>query len=483
MKSKSSICFLPCLAFAALLLGQTSKGISEEKQAIIHSVEAHRAELVDLSKQIWSYAETALHEFKSSKALADYAESQGFRVERGVAGMPTAFIATYGSGKPIIGVLGEFDALPGISQKASPEKEALHKGDAGHGCGHNLFGPGSMGAAVAVKELIEQGKLKGTIRFYGTPAEEAIGGKIYMARAGLFDDLDVSLDWHPGAETKAGAQSSKALVDFSVEFFGKAAHASADPWNGRSALDGLELFTTGVNFYREHIHPTVRIHYVIKSGGDVPNVVPEYAKVWMWVRDSKRSGVDEVFTRVKQIAKGAALMADVDYKVTLNSGDHEILVNRTGGQAMQSNLELLGPITYTDEEIAFAKKIQAATGKEEIGLDAKINPYEETKEHPSGGSTDVGDVSWIVPEIRLRVTTAPAKTPWHSWAVVACGGMSIGQKGMAYAAKALGMTMVDLFQDEDLRKNIRAEFLERKGDYVFKAMLPDGPPPIPKDTE
>ncbi|MCZ6694263.1 MAG: amidohydrolase [Bacteroidetes bacterium] len=456
-----------------------NKKPSKTKAAVISSVESHQQELISLSDKVWELAETALKEYQSSKILADYAEVQGFSVERGVAGMPTAFIASYGSGKPIIAVLGEYDALPGISQKASAIKEPLKAGAAGHGCGHNLFGAGSMGAAVAIKELIQQDKLQGTIRFYGTPAEEAVGGKIYMVREGLFDDVDVSLDWHPDNKTKANVQSSQALLDFSVEFMGKAAHAAYDPWNGRSALDGMELFTTGVNAYREHIRPTVRIHYVIQNGGDVPNVVPEYAKVWMWVRDSKRNGVEEVFQRVKQIAEGAAIMADVKHKVTINSGDHEILVNRTGGMALQQNLEMLEPMKYTAEEIEFAKKIQVATGKPQTGIDSEIKPLEDTKEHPEGGSTDVGDVSWVVPQISLVVTTAPAQTPWHSWAVVACGGMSIGHKGMLFAAKSLGMTIVDLFEDENLRSEMRKEFKQSKGDYEYQSMLPDGPPPIP----
>lgn len=467
----------------SLLLSQfafAQKGkISANKAAIIQSVEKHQSELIKLSDQIWAYAETALKENQSAKALADYAESQGFKVERGVYNMPTAFIASYGSGKPVIAILGEFDALPGISQKAQPTKEALNPGAAGHGCGHNLFGAGSMGAALAVKELIEQGKLKGTIRFYGTPAEEAVGGKIYMARDGAFNDVDVCLDWHPDAVIAANTQSSQAMVDFIVEFKGKAAHAAGDPWNGRSALDGLELFTDGVNMLREHIRPTVRMHYVIQNGGDVPNVVPEYAKVWMWVRDSKRTGVEEVFARVKEIAKGAALMAGVESKLTVKSGDYELLANRRGAEALQKNLEYLGPITYTEEEQAFARKIQEVSGVEQKGLDGKIHPLRETDKDPTGGSTDVGDVSWIVPEITLLATTAPEGAPWHSWAVVACGGMSIGHKGLVLASKSLGMTMVDLFENEILRKEVRAEFEKNVGDHKYKAYVPDGPPPIP----
>ncbi len=454
--------------------------VNPAKAAIIQSVEKHQTELIRLSDQVWAFAETALKEYQSSKVLADYAEAQGFSVKRGVAGMPTAFTAEFGSGKPIIGIMGEFDALPGISQKAQPTKEALQVGAAGHGCGHNLFGAGSLGAAVAVKELIQQGKLKGTVRFYGTPAEESVGGKIYMAREGLFSDLDVCLDWHPDVEIAANMQSSQAMVDFIVEFKGKAAHAAADPWNGRSAVDGVEAFLHGVNMLREHVRPSVRMHYAIMNGGDVPNVVPEYAKVWMWVRDSKRTGVEEVFARVKGIAQGAGAIAGVESKVTVQTGDYELLVNKKGAEALQKNLEYLGPIQYSPEEIAFAKDIQRSQGGAQTGLDGAIRPLKQTQEHPNGGSTDVGDISWIVPEITLLATTAPANTAWHGWSVVACGGMSIGHKGLLLAAKSLGMTMVDLFENEQLRKDIRIEFEQRRGGHIYKAYIPDGPPPISK---
>jgi aminobenzoyl-glutamate utilization protein B len=468
------------LFISLVAVGQKKKAtVNPNKTAVIQSVDKHQQELITISDKIWAYAETALREDKSAKELADYAETQGFAVKRGVAGMPTAFIAEYGSGKPIIGIMGEYDALPGISQKAQPTKEALNVGAGGHGCGHNLFGAGSLGAAVAIKELIQQGKLKGTIRFYGTPAEESVGGKIYMARDGLFADLDVCLDWHPDVEIAASTQSSQAMVDFIVEFKGKAAHAAADPWNGRSAVDGMEAFTDGVNMLREHVRPSVRMHYAIMNGGDVPNVVPEYAKIWMWVRDSKREGVEVVFARVKEIAEGAAKIAGVESKVTIQTGDYELLVNRTGAAALQKNLEYLGPINYTPEEIAFAKKIQEVQGGEQTGLDGKIHPLKETQEHPQGGSTDVGDISWIVPEISLVATTAPANTAWHGWSVVACGGMSIGHKGMTLAAKSLAMTMVDLFESEQLRKDVRAEFDQRKGGHVYKAYIPDGPAPVP----
>ncbi|MEL6537946.1 MAG: amidohydrolase [Bacteroidota bacterium] len=448
------------------------------KEAVMASVENHRSNLISISDQIWAAAETAFVEGESAKLLANYAEEQGFRVTRGVAEMPTAFVAEYGSGSPIIGILGEFDALPGISQRAQPTKQPLEEGAAGHGCGHNLFGTGSLGAAIAVKELMDAGKIKGTIRFYGTPAEEKYFGKLWMARAGLFDDLDVCLDWHPGDDIAAHVQSSQALVDFIIEFKGQAAHAAADPWNGRSASDALELYTTGLNYLREHVKPSVRIHYHIQAAGDVVNVVPDYSRIWTRIRDSHMEGVEVVRARAEQIVEGAALMADVEYEIRLVSGIREVIPNRTGGAALQANLELLGPIEYTEEELAFGKKIQEATNKPQIGIDGEIYPLKPTSETPPGGSTDVGDVSWIVPEIRLSVTTAPSGTPWHSWAVVACGGMSIGHKGMVFASKALAMTMVDLYENPELVAQVKTEFQERRGEGEYVGVLPDGPPPL-----
>ena len=459
------------------------KGMSKNKKALLTSVEKHKNELIKISDEIWRLAETAFEETKSAEILASYAEKQGFNVERGVAGMPTAFVATYGSGSPVISVLGEFDALPGISQKATPTKSPLKEGAAGHGCGHNLFGAGSLGAAIAIKELIQAGKIKGTVKFLGTPSEEKFFGKIWMVNAGLWDDVDVNISWHPSAETKADVQSSLALVDFKVEFFGQAAHASADPWNGRSASDALELYASGINYYREHVRPSVRMHYHIQDGGQVVNVVPDYSRIWVRVRDTKRSGMMPVYERVQEMAKGAAILANVDYKISLISGIYEVLVNREGGEIMQKNLELLGPIEYTDDEIAFGKKIQEITKKEQVGMDSAINPLLDTRENPGGGSTDVGDVSWNVANINLGVTTAPKDTPWHSWAVVACGGMSIGHKGMLYSSKAMSMTMLDLFENPVLVDKVKAEYKERKGDEVYKAIIPEGPPPIPTKTK
>ncbi len=472
-----------CTWFGALTIafgaGATTAFADSEslKKAVDSSVERQRNDLIRMSDQIWSFAETALLETQSSKVLADYAEKQGFKVERGVSGMPTAFVATYGSGKPIIGILGEFDALPGLSQKAQPMKEPLDPGKPGHGCGHNMFGAGSLGAATAIKELIADGKLTGTIRFYGTPAEEAVGGKIYMARDGLMNDLDVCLAWHPADEIRADTTSSQALVDFVIEFHGKAAHAAYDPWNGRSAVDALELCTHGINMLREHVKPSVRMHYTIVNGGQVPNVIPEYAKLWCWVRDWTRDGVDEVYRRVQDIAKGAALMAGVEYRVTLQGGDYEMLVNMRGAQLLHENLTRLGAIQYTSEEQEFAKAIQRATSKPEVGINGTVKPLEG--QVATGGSTDVGDLSWIIPTLHVSITTAPEGTPWHSWPVVACGGMSIGHKGMTHAAKVLSTTMVDLFSDAEVRNAIQAEFAEKTKEVVYKPYIPAGPPLVP----
>ncbi len=477
---------MPLKFVSILLLATTgvlaqSQKITPNKKSVIQSIETQSSKLIETSDKIWAQAEIAFQETQSYALLADYAETNGFTVERGVAEIPTAFVATYGSGSPVIGILGEFDALPGLSQKAVPHKDPLVPGKPGHGCGHNLFGTASLGAAIAVKELIEQGKLKGTVKFFGTPAEEKFFGKLWMIRAGLFKDVDVVMDWHPGAETKAAVQTGLALVDFTVEFNGQAAHASADPWNGRSASDALELYTNGINYYREHIKPTVRIHYHIQDGGQVVNVVPDYSRLWVRVRDVNRDGMNVVFDRVKKMAEGAAIMANVDYKVNLVSGIYEVLVNRTGAGYIQKNLEFLGPITYTPDEVTFAKKIQEATGKPQVGLHSKVEPMEETLENAGGGSSDVGDVSWVVPVIRLSAATAPIGTPWHSWAVVACGGMSIGHKGMLHASKALALTMVDLFEDPKKVEAVKAEFKQRKGDHVYSGLVPDGPPPIGKE--
>ena len=470
--------FIPILLLSLSTFMLHSQSVKKLKKELLNSLEQKSSALISVSDNIWEAAEVAFREEKSAEYLIQYAEENGLKVEKGLAGMPTAFTATYGEGKPVIGIIGEFDALPGLSQTTVPYKNELVAGGAGHGCGHNLFGTASLGAAVAIKELIEKGDLKGTVKFFGTPAEEKFFGKLWMIREGVFDDVDICMDWHPGDNTEANVQPSLALVDFMVEFTGQAAHASADPWNARSASDALELYTSGINAYREHVRPSVRMHYHIQDAGQVVNVVPDYSRIWVRVRDITKEGLQPVYDQVRKMAGGAAIMANVDHKVSLISGIHDLLPNRTGGAAMQKNLEVLGDIEYSQEEIDFAIEMQKANGKPTLGIDGKIRPLRETLESPGGGSTDVGDVSYNVPVVSLAATTAPKGVPWHSWSVVASSGMSIGHKGMMHAAKALGMTMIDIFRDKKLREEIKKEFDERIGEYEYDPYLNPGPPPI-----
>lgn len=454
-----------------------AQNLKSIKKDLINAIDRQEKKLITTSEAIWEAAETALEEHQSAKILKDYARENGFTIIENVAEIPTAFMASYGSGRPIIGILGEFDANAGISQKRQPTREARIPGAAGHGCGHNLFGTASLGAAVAIKEQIEQGKLKGTVIFYGTPAEETIFAKVWMARAGVFDQLDVCMDWHPGDTNEAGTQSSKALVDFRVKFYGSSSHASSDPWNGKSAVDAMELYTTGLNYYREHILPTSRIHYQIEKAGDVVNVVPDYAQIWTRLRENNREKVDVLYERALAIAKGAALMTGTTYETQLISGIYEIQVNRTGAAIMQENMEALGEIQYTKDEVAYANTILKETEKPLLGIDGSVHPLRETLP-AQGGSTDVGDVSQIVPVIRMSATVAAKGGPWHSWAVVACTGMSIGHKGMVYAAKALSMTMADLYQNPKLIEAVQKDFKENKLNPTYDPRILPGPPNV-----
>lgn len=467
--------FLAALSVTSSALAQTTNA----KADAIARVERQRADLITLSDRVWETAETALREDRSADLLAAYAEKQGLRVERGIAGMPSAFTASYGEGRPVIAIMGEYDALPGLSQKPSTTREPFQAGAAGHGCGHNLFGAASLGAAVAIKELIASGALKGTVRFLGTPAEESIGGKIYMIREGVFRDVDVVLVWHPADETYADYEGAQANVQFFVEFKGKTAHAAADPWNARSAADALEAFTHGINLLREHVKPTVRMHYTVQRAGDVPNVVPDYARILTWVRDSRRDGVDVVFARVNEIAEGAARIAGVEHTISVQTGYSDMNILTKGLELLQSNLGALAPLTYTDAEQAFARSLQKATGKEEKGMSAALKPLEPVYKDPRGGSTDVGDVSWVVPTLQFYVATAPFEVPWHAWPVVSSSRVSIGHKGMMFAAQGLATTAVDLFQKADVREALKNQFDDQTKGRTYRWLVPDGPPPVP----
>jgi len=470
-----------CFILSTLMFSGAALAESEAtKTRAVESIDNQSGQLIELSDEIWAFAETALHEYQSSAVLADYAEAQGFEVTRGVAGMPTAFTARFGSGRPVIGIMGEYDALPGLSQQASPIKQAFKEGAAGHGCGHNLFGAASLGAAVAIKQLIADGSLQGTVVFYGTPAEESSDGKVYMVREGLFDDVDVALAWHPADKISADTTSTQSMVEVRIEYEGRAAHAAYDPWNGRSALDAVEMTTFAINQMREHVKPSVRMHYTITGGGDVPNVIPEHASLWLWLRDSTHDGVNELIERARKIVEGVAIATETSGDLKVTSGNYELLSNLTGARLIQKNFEWLGPLQFDEIEFEFAREIQKATGKPQVGMNTTAEPLEENPGEGEGGSTDVADVSWVVPTLHLSVTTAPAETPWHAWPVVASGGMSIGHKGMLYAAKSLATTMVDLYLDADARAAIRDEWIQDKDGRIYTTFLADGPPPIPE---
>lgn len=460
----------------------SSQRMSDEKATALAAVEELHGDLLDISMALWNFSELALLETRSSAYLADYLEAEGFTVERGVADMPTAFVASFGSGKPVIGVLAEFDALPNIGNAVVPRKEPREDGQPhGQGCGHNLFGAGSVGAAVAIKRTMEAHGLSGTVRLFGTPAEETVVGKVYMAKAGLFDGLDAALDWHPGLETKVRNQSGQAMNNFEVEFYGQAAHSAADPWNGRSALDAVEMMDYGANMMREHIRPTTRIHYVIPSAGEAPNVVPEYARVWYYVRDTSRAPVEVYYDRLLKIAEGAALATATEYKVTLLTGVHSMLLNRPLQEAMQANLEMVGGPEFSEEDQAFAKALQAFLEIEQKGLDSEPKALKDEVEPPGGGSTDVAEVSRITPVVSLTVTTAAAGIPWHSWATSASHGTEGSVKGAETAAKVLALTGVDLLMNPKLVQEAKAFFDEKMDGKPYVSPVPaDQKPPMPR---
>lgn len=469
---------LPVLSWSAL----SAQTLPAEKATALEQVERLSSEIHRMSMELWDYAEIALRETRSAALLAGILEHEGFRVERGVADMPTAFLASWGSGRPIIGILAEYDALPGVGNAAVPYRAPREDGaTSGHGCGHNLFGAASVGAAIAVKRTMEEHGLDGTVRLYGTPAEETVVGKVYMAKAGVFDDLDVALDWHPGLETGVRNQPGRALNNFEVEFFGQPAHASSDPWNGRSALDAVELMDYGVNLMREHVRPTARIHYVIPSAGGAPNVVPEYTRVWYYVREADREKVEEYYDWVLTIAEAAAAATQTTHEVRLITGVHELLLNRPLQEAVQHNLELVGAPQFTEEDQEFARQLQRSLGIEEKGLDTEIEPLADEPEPVSGGSTDVAEVSYIAPTSGFHVTTAPAGIPWHNWATTAAHGRDGAVRSAMVAAKVLALSAVDLLIDPELLERARAFFLEQTEGRAYESPIPvDQKPPLPR---
>ncbi|HVU97555.1 MAG TPA: amidohydrolase [Puia sp.] len=449
------------------------------KTRAIADIQAHYDEYKTIALQIWDYAEVGYKEVKSSALLQKTLTDNGFSVKTGVADIPTAFVASYGSGSPVIGILAEFDALPGLSQQAVAEKMPFEGRNAGHGCGHHLFGTASVAAGIELKKLIAEKKLSGTIRVYGCPAEEGGSGKVYMVRAGLFNDVDVVIHWHPGDGNAVTLTSALANKSAKFRFHGLSAHAAMAPDKGRSALDGVEAMDYMVNMMREHIPQETRIHYVITNGGKAPNVVPDYAEVYYYVRHPKKDEVVRIFDWVAKAAEGAALgtQTHVDYEVI--GGTHDLLLNRTLAEDMQQNLLLVGGVRYTAAEAEFAQKIQASfTYKAEaIGSVAGVKPLKEVND-AGGGSTDVGDVSYAVPTVGLEAATWVAGTLAHSWQATACGGTEIGTKGMMVAAKTMVLTAMDCFLNPGLVAKAKEEFRKDKGDYQYKALLGDRKPAL-----
>ena len=453
--------------------------INAAKAAALNSINGTYEADKKTALQIWDFAEVGYKETKSSALHVQNLKAAGFTVETGVADIPTAFVATYGSGTPVIGILAEFDALPGLSQEANPTKKSIDGKNAGHGCGHHLFGTASVSAGIAIKKLIEEKKLTGTIKVFGCPAEEGGSGKVYMVSAGLFNNVDAVIHWHP--DDVNGVTTTSALANKSAKFrfYGISAHASAAPEQGRSALDAVEAMDNMVNMMREHIPQETRIHYIITNGGKAPNVVPDYAEVYYYVRHPKRGDVVDIFDRVVKAAEGAAIGTGTSMKYEIIGGTHDLLINKTLNEVMQSNLEKVGGITYTKEEIAFAEKLQPTffTKAPPIESANTIKPLSYQSEG-NQGSTDVGDVSYAKPTVGLRVATWVPGTPAHSWQAVAAGGTEIGTKGMLVASKTMALTAIDFMLKPSIIAAATEEFKKAKGDYNYKAILGDRKPAL-----
>ena len=441
-----------------------------------NNIDTHKDKYEKLALEIWSLAEMGYLETESSKLLQDTLVEAGFNVKNGIAGIPTAFVAEYNNDGPVIGILAEFDALPGLSQNNTPYRESIG-GDAGHACGHHLFGVGSTQAAIALRYWLEETDTPGTVRLYGTPAEEGGSGKVYIARDGYFDDVDVVLHWHPDDSNRAHYGSSNGNKSAKFKFKGISSHAAGAPQNGRSALDGVEAMNMMVNMLREHMDEEARIHYVITKGGLAPNVVPEEAEVYYYVRHPKVEGVRELFNRVVKAGEGAAQGTETQMTFEVMHGNYPLMPNKTLSMLVDKELNKLGGIFYNNEEKKFAAELYKTLINPDrvIGDQQKIDPLELSQ---GKGSTDVGDVSWKVPTSGVRIATWVPGTSSHSWQAVAAGGTSIGTKGSTLAAKALANSAVRLFEDPNLIKMAWDEHKANVGDHEYQELLEDRKPPL-----
>jgi len=466
------------------------------KQKALNWISNNESRIIEVSDRIWEFAELGLQEFKSSSLLAEELRKAGFKVEMGVAGMPTAFVATYGSGRPVVCVMGEYDALPGLSQKPLPTKEPLAEGAPGHGCGHNIHGTSGMAGAIGAKMAMEANGIRGTLKFFGTPAEESASGKVFMVREGVFDDVEAVLSHHPSSMNTAGLSSSLANNSVKFHFYGVSSHAAGSPEQGRSAMDAVELMNVGVNFLREHMVQEARIHYVVEAGGDQPNVVPAYARSWYLIRAPERDQVDLIYNQVLEIARGATMMTETTHKVEFIKGVYNELPNRALSELVVSNMREIGAPKYTEEEQRFAKEIaktitpdmkRASLRKSkrpgweklmDVDLDQSI-PDAWNEGEVSPGSTDVSDVSWKAPTMEFSTATFVLGTPGHSWQNTAQSGVGIGHKSLIFAAKTISASVVDLLTKPELLKEVKDEFERKLAGRVYKSPLPpDVKPPL-----
>jgi aminobenzoyl-glutamate utilization protein B len=458
---------LSLISLGCVLAGSAAAQLPRAAAAtapMLTSLDAGAAHFTDIAKQIWDFAEVGYMEAKSSALLQSELRAAGFTVTAGIAGEPTAFVAEFGSGKPVIAILGEYDALPGLSQAATAERSVLVAGGPGHGCGHHLFGTASTAAAIALKQWMIANSVKGTLRMIGTPAEEGGAGKVYMVRDGVFNDVDAVIAWHPGDENAVSGGRSMANISGKFRFHGLSAHAAGAPERGRSALDGVEVMSVMTNYLREHIPDGSRIHYVITNGGKAPNVVPDEAEVYYVARHVEMSIVKDIWERITNAARGAALGTGTTFDLQLVGSVYSLQPNETLARVQQRALERVGGFTYTPEERAFAERLQNSTAFTPVPLEntSRIKPL-VLDQIDGGGSTDVGDVSWVVPTVQLSTATWVPGTAAHSWQAVAAGGMSIGAKGMMVAAKVMALTGADLFSSPATIDAAKAELVRRRG--------------------
>ncbi|WP_266081184.1 amidohydrolase [Haladaptatus caseinilyticus] len=470
------------------------------KANVFEDIESDQGRLMSMAQRIWETPELGLHEEKSMQVLIDRLEEEGFEIEVGLGGMPTAFVASYGSGDPTVGILGEYDALPDLSQKVKPEHDPVEQGAPGHGCGHNLFGVAGVGGAIGVKRAIERGEIDGTIEFYGCPAEETLVGKVFMARDNAFDHLDAAITWHPGSLSTPTLDRSLALDSIQFTFEGVSAHAAASPESGRSALDAVELLNTGVEYMREHISEKARVHYVITNGGDAPNVVPAEATVWYYVRAPTRAEVERISDWLSDIAGGAAAMTQTEVNHRYITGCWDYLPNHTVTEIIWETMQELGEIGYSNADRAFAGDLKETISNEQIDSSLKDVPEEYSDEikgaslydepvpphavgDVGGGSTEVGDVSWITPTGQFRAATWAVGTPAHTWQATAANG-DFGKKGAVYAAKVLGGTAYTLLKKPDIVERANKEFDNTTGEQSYETPLPpEAEPPFDITTQ